>query len=65
MKSLVLAGLATFALGGCAPVLTTKASLDPVACDYQQMDRVERQAKRAFASVVWINCPRAVQRVVG
>ncbi|HVF65445.1 MAG TPA: hypothetical protein VNE58_15770 [Casimicrobiaceae bacterium] len=52
-------------VAGCAPVQYTKADLDGlVVCNVDAMDAVERAAKRNFTQIVWVNCPRAVIRVV-
>jgi hypothetical protein len=66
MKRFVLAGCAGLLLAaGCAPVQYTKAEVDGlVVCNVDQMDQVERKAKRGFTSVYWVNCPRATLRVV-
>ena len=66
MKRLIYVGLAGLVLAGCAPVTYTKADLDgKVVCHAEQMDQVERQVRKSFATVMWYNCPRAVLRVVG
>lgn len=66
MKSLVAAGIAgLLLLSGCAPVQYTKADLDGlVVCNPDVMDQVERQARRNFTQVIWVNCPTATLRVV-
>ena len=65
MKSLVAAGFAGLVLmTGCAPVTYTKANVDGrVVCNTDTMDDVERRAKKSFASVHWVNCPRMTLRV--
>lgn len=66
MNRLILAALVGFIVSACAPVVYTKADLDgKVVCNTDYMDQVERQARRNFASVLWVNCPRATLRVVG
>jgi hypothetical protein len=67
MKRWILASIAgcLLVISGCAPVQYTKADIDGrVVCNVDQMDQVERQARRGFTSVYWYNCPRAVLRVV-
>ena len=66
MKSLVPAGIAgALLLSGCAPIQYTKADIDGlVVCNVDLMDQVEQQARRNFAQIVWVNCPRATLRVI-
>ena len=52
-------------LCGCATAPLTKADVDGRAvCNVDRMDQVERDIRRSFAEVHWINCPRATLRVV-
>jgi hypothetical protein len=52
-------------LSGCASAPLTKADVDGrVVCNVDRMDQVERAARRTFAEVHWVNCPRATLRVV-
>jgi hypothetical protein len=62
----LVASLAALALlAGCAPVVYQKADIDGrVICDSDRMERVERDATRKFASVVWLNCPQVTLRVI-
>lgn len=62
---LTLAGIAGFTLlAGCAPAPLTKADVDGrIVCDTDQMDQVERAAKRQMKTLKWVNCPHAVLRV--
>ena len=65
MKRLVLAALAASLVAACAPVQYTKADVDGlIVCNTDAMDQVERQARRSYATVHWVNCPRATLRVV-
>lgn len=65
MKRLIVAGVVAFVASACAPVTYTKADLDgKVVCNPDYMDQVERQARRNFVTVLWVNCPRATLRVV-
>ena len=66
MKRLWLAGIAGLMLvSGCAPLHYTKADVDGrIVCNAELMDQVERAARRTFAQVVWVNCPRATLRVI-
>ena len=65
MKRLVLAVLAASLVAACAPVQYTKADIDGlIVCNPDLMDQVERQARRAFTTVYWVNCQRATLRVV-
>jgi hypothetical protein len=65
MKRFVLAAFAASLLAACAPVQYKKADIDGlIVCNPDVMDQVERQARRAFATVYWVNCPRATLRVV-
>ena len=65
MKLLVtvlgIAGLAL--LAGCAPAPLTRADVDGrIVCNSDQMDQVERQARREMKQIMWVNCPQAVLR---
>ena len=67
MRSLSLSLLTavTIAASGCAPAPLTRADVDGrVVCNADQMDQVEREARRAFKEVHWINCPQAVLRAM-
>lgn len=66
MRRVVTAGIAgLLLLSACAPVQFTKADLDGrIVCNVDVMDQVERQARRNFTQVIWVNCPRATLRVV-
>lgn len=67
MRSLSLSVLAavTIAASGCAPAPLTKADVDGrVVCNADRMDQVEREGRRAFKEVHWINCPPAVLRAM-
>jgi hypothetical protein len=58
-KLLAVAGAACLlALTGCAPAPLTKADVDGrIVCNSDQMDQVERQARRTATQVLWVNCP--------
>jgi hypothetical protein len=65
MKALLtIAGLTGLALlAGCAPAPLTRADVDGrIVCNTDQMDQVERAAKRSNRQLVWVNCPQAVLR---
>jgi hypothetical protein len=67
MKSLLPLSLigAALLLSACASMSMTKADLDGrVVCNVDRMDQVERAARRTFAEIHWVNCPRATLRVV-
>jgi len=67
MKTLLtVAGIAGLALmAGCAPAPWTKADVDGrIVCNVDQMDQVERAARREARQVVWVNCPQAILRAV-
>jgi hypothetical protein len=50
---------------GCATAPLSKADVDGrVVCNVDRMDQVERAARRTFAEIHWVNCPRATLRVV-
>jgi hypothetical protein len=50
---------------GCATAPLSKADVDGrVVCNVDRMDQVERAARRTFAEIPWVNCPRATLRVV-
>lgn len=52
-------------LAGCAPAPLTKAEVDGrIVCNTDQMDQVERAARRSHKDLYWINCPVAVLRAV-
>jgi hypothetical protein len=67
MKTLLplfVAGIVVLA-SGCASAPLTKADIDGrVVCNVDRMDQVERAARRTFAEIHWVNCPRATLRVV-
>ena len=61
---LVLLGAAL--IGGCATVpppqqqvasASETTSVGPVACNYDQMAKVERAARSLRTQVHWVNCP--------
>ena len=57
--------VATAALAGCATPPLTKADVDGrIVCNSDQMDQVERAARRAGTLVRWVNCPQATLRAV-
>jgi hypothetical protein len=64
MKALlVVAGLTVALLAGCAPAPLTRADVDgKIICNTDQMDQVERAARRSSRQIVWVNCPQAVLR---
>ena len=67
MKTLLtVAGIAGLALmAGCAPAPLTKTDVDGrIVCNVDQMDQVERAARREARQVVWVNCPQAILRAV-
>lgn len=66
MNRTLLTGLATLLLAaGCAPVQYNKADVDGlIVCNTDLMERIEREASRRFASLRWVNCPRATLRVI-
>ncbi|HVE48034.1 MAG TPA: hypothetical protein VNG69_00280 [Casimicrobiaceae bacterium] len=65
MHRLIVIALVGLLVSACAPVVYTKADLDgKIVCNVDYMDQVERAARRNFATVVWVNCPRATLRVV-
>ena len=63
---LTVAGIAGVALmAGCAPAPLTKADVDGrIVCNVDQMDQVERAARREAKQVVWVHCPQAILRAV-
>jgi outer membrane murein-binding lipoprotein Lpp len=63
-KLFVLAGIAgVLTVAGCAPVPLTKADVDGRSvCNEDQMDQVERHARRINAKVYWVNCPQVTLR---
>jgi len=57
--------IATIALAGCAPEPMTKADVDGrIVCNADQMDQVERSARRENKEVHWLHCPQAVLRAM-
>ena len=57
--------VATAALAGCATPPLTKADVDGrIVCNAEQMDQVERAARRTGTWVQWVNCPQATLRAV-
>ncbi|HEX4884291.1 MAG TPA: hypothetical protein VFX05_09145 [Casimicrobiaceae bacterium] len=66
MNRTLAAGLAALVLlAGCASHQWTKAEVDGmIVCNTDAMDQVERSAKRTFAAVHWVNCPRQTLRVI-
>jgi hypothetical protein len=54
---------AVASLAACAPAPLTKADVDGrIVCNTEQMDQVERAARRERKDVHWIHCPTAVLR---
>ena len=50
---------------GCAPEPLTKAEVDGrVVCNVDQMDQVERSARRENKEIHWLHCPQAVLRAM-
>ena len=50
---------------GCTPEPLTKADVDGrVVCNVDQMDQVERSARRENKEVHWLHCPQAVLRAM-
>ena len=50
---------------GCAPAPLTKADVDGrIVCNADQMDQVERSARRENKEVHWLHCPQAVLRAM-
>jgi hypothetical protein len=67
MKAIVTLGLVVLATGlaGCAPAPLTKADVDGrVICNADQMDQVERAARRDRKELHWVNCPQVTLRAV-
>ena len=57
--------VATIALAGCASAPMTKAEVDGrIVCNADQMDQVERSARRENKEVHWLHCPQAVLRAM-
>jgi hypothetical protein len=47
------------------PVQYTKADVEgQIVCNTDVMERIEREASRRFASLQWVNCPKATLRVI-
>ena len=47
---------------GCAPAPLTRADVEgSIVCNVEQMDQVEREARRRNAKVQWVQCPQRVQ----
>ncbi len=65
-KLLAAAGIAGLVVvAGCATQPLTKAQVDgKIVCNYEVMDQVERQARRNFTELHWVNCPTAVLRAI-
>jgi hypothetical protein len=62
-SALVIAGVVLVA--GCAPQPLTKSQVDgQIVCNSDQMDQVERAARRKYADIHWVHCPTAVLRVI-
>jgi hypothetical protein len=63
---LAVAAVAALAVvAGCATQPLTRAQVDgQIVCDYEQMDQVERAARRRAAQIKWVNCPTGVLRVI-
>jgi len=67
MKATVTLALVVLAtsLAGCATPALTKADVDGrIVCNVDQMDQLERAARRDGRGVYWINCPQATLRAV-
>jgi len=65
MKTIVTLGFVILAaaLAGCAPAPLTKADVDGrVICNADQMDQVERSARRDGKALHWVNCPQVTLR---
>ena len=57
--------VATIAVAGCAVEPMTKAEVDGrIVCNADQMDQVERSARRENKEVHWLHCPQAVLRAM-
>ena len=63
-KLVILAALlGVLSLAGCAQAPLTKADVDGrIICNFEYMDQVERQARRLFAQIQWVNCPTITLR---
>ena len=67
MKALLSVGILVVAtaLAGCAPQQLTKADVDGrIICNSDQMDQVERNARRLGSQVQWVHCPQVTLRAV-
>ena len=67
MKKVLLCSIAgcLVLMSGCAPAPLTKADVDgKVVCNADQMDRIERAARRENKEIHWVHCPLATLRVV-
>ena len=65
MSSLPAFVLAGTVAAGCAPAPLTKADVDGrIVCNVDQMDKVERAARRENKEVHWLQCPQAVLRTM-
>jgi hypothetical protein len=65
MKTLRACSIAAtlMAVAGCASTPLQKADVDGrIVCNSDKMAQVERDARRHFTEVHWLNCPQAVLR---
>ena len=63
--SLAASGVALVLMAGCTPAPLTKADVDGrIVCNADQMDQVERSARRENKEVHWLHCPQAVLRAM-
>ena len=62
---LTAVAVASIVIAGCAPAPLTKADVDGrVVCNVDQMDQVDRSARRENKEVHWVHCPQAVLRAM-
>ena len=53
---------AVLLLFGCTPAPLTRADVEGrIVCNGEQMDQVEREARRRNAKLQWVHCPENVQ----
>lgn len=67
MRTFSLSAIVVAALvaAGCAPQPLTKADVDGrIVCNVDQMDQVERAARRENKEVHWLRCPQAILRAM-
>ena len=63
--SLAASGVALVLMAGCTPAPLTKADVDGrIVCNADQMDQVERSARRENKEIHWLHCPEAVLRAM-